>query len=560
MSVINNTCSEVGDILLIEATSIIVGLISLDSYTDILVGETTTRYFKKEFKYSLDGINFTTYQNLTDANLQAISIQSTDTFFIYYRYTRIGTDSTGLLEFDSVTVNGQFQEVSCGPIFNKSIFAEYIKCETGLDWCINVFGKVYEKGIVPNYITRGEEQSTTVDRDYIDFWRTISCFFSIFVNYARVFESFKTQETMLFEFLKQRNLFNCRTTSQQDLLYILSNYYDEIRQRGTIQIATESSTDKEVDGELLRLICYIHTDEFIFNLIKENKFGWNIDNASPLYRGMSDQISVNKAYEDSTDIVNLSKYPLIEPSYIYREHDWGNDKWVLEIKNVPLLGKSGISPDNPDFSLVDFTKAIKVDPSLDYEITFWIKQPIKDDSDSDSESDWGSWIGSNSKISFRCYGFDINNNPITLQEISLGVNTNTFFEGENLNQDGVYYFVRGIIFNKDETLRGATAEFLNIGFGQNLRFSSEEVVKIIPEIVLENPTTAVNNLYIWDVKVKPLATPFSTGFIQTNNFIEIWMKNRNEEKDRREIEEVQRRYLLPYNSTFKNIYINKLCT
>jgi len=94
----------------------------------------------------------------------------------------------------------------------------------------------------------------------------------------------------------------------------------------------------------------------------------------------------------------------------------------------------------------------------------------------------------------------------------------------------------------------------NLDIGNNLKFK-EEVNYIIPYIVLDNETGNNGLLYIWDVKIKPVSTPYSHGFIQTPNFIHIWLKNKNSEKSKLEIERIMRRYLLPYNTTFKNIYL-----
>jgi len=60
---------------------------------------------------------------------------------------------------------------------------------------------------------------------------------------------------------------------------------------------------------------------------------------------------------------------------------------------------------------------------------------------------------------------------------------------------------------------------------------------------------------IKDFKVRPLDREFSTGFIQSGPFIINWLKNNNQNLTNEQIEEIERKYLIPYNSTKKNIYL-----
>jgi hypothetical protein len=192
MAIVGNISNEIGDVMIIKSAIPIIGIINLTSYTDLTTGETGTSYFQKEFRYSLDGFIFSTWEELTDINLQAITIRPVDYFFIEYRYTHKGSVVSDLI-FNSVTINGDFEYLSCGVTFENSIFAEFIQCpdEEVLGWCINVTQKLYEKGIVPSYIDRGNREE---DQDYIDFWRTIAFFFAILVIYARKFENFSSNK------------------------------------------------------------------------------------------------------------------------------------------------------------------------------------------------------------------------------------------------------------------------------------------------------------------------------------------------------------------------------
>ena len=49
---------------------------------------------------------------------------------------------------------------------------------------------------------------------------------------------------------------------------------------------------------------------------------------------------------------------------------------------------------------------------------------------------------------------------------------------------------------------------------------------------------------------------YSTGFVTPKNFISIWGKKRKGELSDRQLEYRLRKYLLPYNSTFKFNYLD----
>jgi hypothetical protein len=92
----------------------------------------------------------------------------------------------------------------------------------------------------------------------------------------------------------------------------------------------------------------------------------------------------------------------------------------------------------------------------------------------------------------------------------------------------------------------------------------------MPILVLDaTKTTPTDNIYIWDFKIRPLRTPYSTGFLQANNVIQVWAHNNNKSYEEVErtltsvihpytdevaieipsLENVVRDFLIPYNST-----------
>jgi len=554
MAVVGNTCSAIGDVLLITPGTPILGLTALVDYSDTIIGETGTRYFDKYFRYTINGIHYSNWIVLTNLNLQAVSVSPSNIFLIEYRYVRAGTDNTGLLEFVDITLNGTYGTLTCGFYYNNSIFKLYFECydDEVASWCVNVLNKIYEEGTLPAYIERGE--GATEDEDFINFWKSIGCYLAFFVLFARKIEDFYSDKDLISEYLKQRNVFICESSSDlADLVYIMWHYYQEIRHRGTIMIAKRKGDVvkagiKAVNGELLRLFCVGADDEFIFQIVLPQFLGWNLMNSSPMWRGLTNQIAVNKAWEDTRDIVDLNVYPLLESSYI---DIWqytgppinGGNEETMRISEVPASTSSGISPSQLPLQGDDIAKAIIVSPYLSYEITFFVKQDQLD-----------------SNFTFGVYAFDSGNNQINLQAVTVPVgdpsSQNDFFVSQNLSAADRWYFVRGIIYAYPTDPLSSEDAKTNLGLGNHLRFKTTTTVKIIPKILNEIGTASPGNaIKLWDIKVRPLWTLFSTCFLQVKNFIFIWVIDNNFNLTQAQKEEIIRRYLLPYNSSFTNIYI-----
>jgi len=631
--VIDNRATEIGDVIIVKGNVPLQGVVSLISFTDTLVGETASRFFIKTFRFAVDGINFTTLQPLTNPNLVAININPLQFFLIELRYERGGTDISGELEFIENILSGTFIPIVCGEIYQQSVFFEFFNCcdASVSNWCINVLEKLYRPGIIPKFVTRGiENNANNEDQDYIDFWRTVACFMSLFVNLARVFQNFQTEKVLIDEYLIQKGLFICETDSLVEHQFLMENFYAEITKRATTEmnvakldkrqirtitltgtsgtanvtvggtdflatfntdlgttasdfitshaadilaqqevvvtangddliltadiadllftlaitnvsgdlagtiVNTQENEFIPVNGEMLRLICFGLCDEYLFTLTDPQKLGWNVGNSSPLYKGTNFQDQIIKGYEGTKDFVDLTKYPLINASKIAIVTDIvDTSREVMEIDIVGAGDEAGIGVDLPFTGDEGF---LIVDPGLDYEITFLVRQPTLDD-----------------VLTFKCFGFDSSNNQIDLQSILDGLDDNIFFEEVTLNKDDTFYLVRGIIYGKDHNFLTVSGALLNIGYGNNLRFPSDKVCKIIPRVTLDNTSGggASTNMRIHDFKVRPLLTDYSTGFIQTPNFIQIWLKNNNLKFSSIDIEEIIRKFMIPYNSTLK---------
>jgi len=614
MAVIDNRLTEVGDVLVIQTEIPLVGIIALLGFTDLTTGEVPgSREFDKKFRYSFDGgVNWSDFVDLTTSNILEIPIQDTDLFILEYLYIRTGTDSSGELTVEAVQLNSQTILGTSDDVYGNSIFKEFYNSYSicTLAWSINVLEKLYRDGIVPKYIKRGKRNDTREDQDYLDFWFTVSLFYSYYVCLAREFKDFYTNSDLLREFLIERNMFMCNDIQMADMLYIMRMYHSEMSHRGTEQIFLKkgvssyedednsfsesfsqslsgsfshsySSVDpffyRQVDGELLRLICYSLCDEFIWGLGRAEHTSWNMGNGSPCYRGLMPQHQFSKGYEITEDVIDLSVYPLIEDQLISIAAD--GDKYVMDI-DVPVLGPfpAGIG----QLTNQDIDKMFVVEPNMSYQLTFQIKI--------------GPKLDKIMNIGFSMVD-QFENNIIPTSSVT-GTSTNYAIQAEALSRSDVYYNIRVIlwaanqgnawdpaeIYEKERIVEhsgnyyvsekvtnfgitpGTTSDWrlvdteglVSIGqpsikAGENLKMSSN-VCKVMPIIHSSVPANPAS-IRIHNLKFKPLHFEYSHYFINVKNFVHIFMEQNNGRYTNEEVEEIMRRYLFPYNTSFRNTYL-----
>lgn len=529
MAVVNNTATENGDIIQVRSTIPVIGLISLTSFLDDTDNETVNDYFEKTFRYSRNGgLTWSNWESLTSLNIQGVSVEKQDAFVIEYYYKRVGTGATPIV-FNEITLSGSYEELNY-PYYSKSVFSKFFGVNDAevLQWALTVLEKIYEKGILASYIDRGyvtEGGGTSVDDDFITFWYTKTHAFAILVHYARQFEDLANNEILLQELANNLGIYTTLSPDIQELSYIYNNYIDEFERRGTERIYEKQSSDDNIDGELLRLLNYVSSDEFIFALVGREEIGWNIGNSSPLYRGTDRIVNLNKAYEDTIEVVDLNTYPLIDSSSISINGDY------MLIENPS--GDCGIGDDT------DNDKKITINPSLNYEVSFRVKRV-------------SGTPDSLNNISFGVDCFDESYNTLSLRSNKTGSLTNWFFQNERITT--VYdtdFWVRGIIFNKDNPINSDDDINLNIG-GNNLRFLSLAKY-IIPRIIV-NGGLGSASIYIYDIKLKPLSLPYSLGQLSAKNFIINYVDN-NSEFSNENFETIVQNELVPYNSNYNPIYI-----
>jgi len=524
MAILENVSTEEGDVLRIKTEIPIVGLISLTQFVDTTVGESLTDYFKKEFRYSIDGgLTFESWIDLSLLNIQSVSITKFDQFIIEYRYIRVGNTPEVDLEFNDILVSG-VQEDLPYPSYLKSAFVKFFPVNdlNVFGWALNVLEKLYVKGLIlPDYMERGGNQSNLEDQDFITYWNSITHFFAIIVYFSRQFEDFSTNQLLLEQFLLSRDLVLPNDKNITELLYLYQNYVAEYTKRGTSAILDQIENGKPVDGELIRLVGHLFHEELIFSLFQNFEAGWCIGKSSPLWAGTEKISNLVKGYEFTEKVVDLSKYPLLQSGYVSISTD------KMNIAGVPNSVYSGVG---------GTTKKINIDPSQDYEISFRVSQssisPI---------------------ITFGCKVWDKDGNEVLPKNIHTLANSNYFFSSQSLKVVNKDYWIRGILFNSSEIdpLKANLKDSLGLGYNLKLPSNSSSIVPIIG-VTSDGGACIVK---IDNIKVRPRKLNFSRGQIGIHNLLYLMTPNNNTSLTPERIEEFIKENLIPYNSFLKTNWL-----
>jgi len=549
----DNLLNNIGDVLTVMVNPQISGKITLDSYSDVIIGETDTRKLLREFRISSNELFWSDWLELNNENLLKKQYVSENSLFIEVRYTRTGTDTTSFIEFQNIYFYGNRQEITfSAPTISSSIFSNIIGGDYFKILETNIFKKLYYRGIIPKYITRGDNSNEDDDKDYIDLFFSLARFFSLFICFFKRFETFKDDIDLMREQVRQYNIyFDESNITLSELKYLAANIYNEIRKRGTEMIfKREGETllnGKEVpiNGEFIRLLRNKKSDELLYESVPLNKTGFCLGQSSPLYRGTCQAENLNKTKEKTQDFQNLSNFILNSQgstsSYLLINYD---NKKVLNLKTDDGTVSLGRINSNQDVR----NNIYVADSRMDYEITFSFKI-VSGQSD-------------NVRLLFGVEGFDILKNKIIDSFVTPNGDSisETFFEKDfsNLRND-CWYYVRGIIHSYSSS--NLDENKTNLGWGNNLYFNNSFVKYILPKIQLISD--GINSeLNIWDYKIRPLVrgtnilplkdgsmNSHSLGFIQSSRLFYTYVRNNNNSQSKDDITDIIEKYLYPFDST-----------
>lgn len=547
----DNILNNIGDILLVTLAPKIMGKVRITNFVDSIEGETEQRSLSREFRISQDGVFWTDWKSLNNENLSSDEFVTDNSLYIEVRYTRTGTDASGVIKFVDITFNGVREEIQfVAPTLMSSILNRALGTNELSSLEINIFKKLYYRGILPNYIERADNDDYKEDKDFVDLFFSVARFFALFIIFFRRWERFKDDEDLLREQVRGYGLyFNEGKITLEELQYLARNLFSQAQQRGTQMIFTRkgdvlsNGTKAPIDGEFVRLTQNRSCDELLYENVPKWKMGWCMNQSSPMYRGTSRSFNLNKTRENSEDFQSLSNFVLSKSgSGNYYLASSGN-KRVLKLNFRSGSGRAGLGrASNEEVSDNLYT----ADSQMDYEITFAFKL---------------NNASSGIKIEFGVEGFDINKNYLNDSFITPNgfTITNEFLnQATDVWKSDKWYFVRGIIHAYGSS--NVEQETTNLGFGTNLYFNNPFLKYILPKIQVSSNT--ITSVEIWDYKIRPLVRgkniiPLkdgkldvkSLGFIQSPDFFYTYFRNNNKTQSQQDITDIIEKYLYPFNKT-----------
>jgi len=90
MAVTGSSTDANGDQLLVSLQTPYENVTEILGFTDSITGESTSCYYTKDYRWGIDGVTYSDWVPLTDANLQMLVLNPANKFWIEYRYTQVG--------------------------------------------------------------------------------------------------------------------------------------------------------------------------------------------------------------------------------------------------------------------------------------------------------------------------------------------------------------------------------------------------------------------------------------------------------------------------------------
>ena len=550
----DNILHNIGDTLIINIKSLMSGIVLLNNFIEDIEGETVNRCLEKTFRISDDDETFfTEWKPLTVENLSAISHTVEHSMLIVVKYTRVGTDTTGDIIFHSIDFSGELTEkIFTAPTLTNSIFSGLIDSDEFKSYEGNIFKKLYFRGILPKYIIRADNRDYIEDKDFVDLFKSVARFFTLFIKLFKRWENINEDFNLLREQVRQYGIyFNEATVTIGELQYLAQNIYSQAQQRGTKMIFTykgdllPNGTEAQVDGEFIRLLGNTIHDELLYDEIPIWKTGWVLHQSSPMYKGTLNSESLNKTACKNKVFISPDKFTMSSGGN-------GTYEIITDAEDNSVMRLQGSDTSAVGFGLggdeVLGDVKYNVDSAIDYEICFRFK--------------FNNGVGIDKEFLFGVDGFDKNgikrdNAFVTVDGSSI---SNEFWKsGFEIWVDDVWYYARGIIhaYNSKSVYDTHT----NLGIGTDLKFNNALIRYIVPKIQVVDATSDFD-VYIAEYYVRPLVRgnniiPLKTGveisrsmcFIQSNAMSYTYAKNNNANISGKELTDIIEKYLYPMDTT-----------
>ena len=121
MAVTGSSTDANGDQLLVSLQAPYENVTEILGFTDSITGESTSCFYNKDFRWGIDGVTYSDWVPLTDANLQLLVLNPANKFWIQYRYTQVGdcTLTFNSIALEIVTDGGvicKIPQIDCGGV------------------------------------------------------------------------------------------------------------------------------------------------------------------------------------------------------------------------------------------------------------------------------------------------------------------------------------------------------------------------------------------------------------------------------------------------------------
>ena len=572
-----DSTNEIQDIIIYPGNSFILninpmltGKIQFNNLSSEITGAVDLDY-----RITVDGLFWNDWLPINELITSGEQINVENNVEVQIRIRNIGNSDS---VFTSLNLEGLILlNTFIAPTLNERVFGKILGTPEQVKLEVNLFKKLYFRGILPQYIQRGENRSYKEDEDFVLFFKSVARYFSLIVSFFKRWENWRNDFDMLREQLIGYGIYFDENTSDLETLQLLcQTIYSIAQQRGTEMIFSRRGIEKTVivqypsydnsfddsfskslvqykelkviDGEFLRLTRNRVCDEVDYDYIPKWNVGWCMGHGSPMYAGTCQSYELNKTLENTKDFQSLDS--------LYTDIKNGGEISFVTIDNKrSLCLHTSSSGDVASIGRIETNDPLEedniiytADTQMDYEITFAVMV-------TDNSFD-------KSTLRFGVEGFDINKikQLDAFVEPSGTVVSEQFFDvplGKFVEEE--WYYVRGIIHaystvNKEEIVT-------NIGFGTDLYFNNPFVKYMMPSIQLVSNDAGNANVYIWDYKIRPLVRgrnimPLksgeldyrSLGFLQFGRFFYTYFRNRNNTKSVDEVTSIIEKYLYPFDS------------
>ena len=416
-------------------------------------------------------------------------------------------------------------------IYNRTVFKRFFELNdpSVLAWAENVLAKVSAPGILPTFIDKENE-------DFKAYWGTLTHLFALIVLYGRQYNEIDTNKILFELFIENRGLVTDEVNTVEQMQYLFYNYITEYEKRGRLDIISKEGV---ILGELLRLIQYQDLDEFIFAVLMAQDSGWTLGYSSPTWNRTDTVRNITKGYETTKNVEDLSKYPLINPTGVNIIDDIDNDGNPIKAMtfNGNTLVGIGMAEGNE-------SKLMVISENMFYQLSFKLKVGSTD----------------NQNLKFGVNVYDENMQKMNCVE-SYGTKASNYFTLNDvpvsLPNAGVYYECRGILSKMNRSYSKMVE--LNFPNGKGLRLTKG--AKYMTMSLCQDRSAASNDVYIYDIKIKPLFLTFYQGYLGEKNIIASYYEN-NSSSSNKVVNAFIENYLISYRNILasQEIYQFELTT